>query len=84
MTKSSGTNLDGAKRRPEGLGTGMGPSKPLRFALLLALPLILLACSPPAARAQSPAPQSSAQCSFDPVKSLAGKWEGTLTTDRVQ
>jgi hypothetical protein len=55
--------------------------KRLRFALLLALPLSLLACSLPTARAQSPAPQSPAQSSFDRIKSLAGTWEGTLTTD---
>jgi|SRR5215469_2787597 len=49
---------------------------PLRFALPLALPLVLLACSPPVL-AQSPAP---AQKSFAQIKSLAGTWEGTLTT----
>jgi hypothetical protein len=48
--------------------------KPLRFALPLALPLVLLACSPPV-MAQSPA-----QKSFEQIKSLAGTWEGTLTT----
>jgi hypothetical protein len=47
---------------------------PLRFVLPLALPLVLLACSPPAL-AQSPARNS-----FDQIKSLAGTWEGTLTT----
>ena len=48
--------------------------KALRFALPLALPLLLLSCSPPAV-AQSPA-----QKSFDQIKSLAGTWEGTLAT----
>jgi hypothetical protein len=48
----------------------------LRFALPIALPLVLLACSPPvSAQAQSPA-----QKSFQQIKSLAGTWEGTLTT----
>jgi hypothetical protein len=46
----------------------------IRFALPLALPLILLACSAPAV-AQSPA-----QNSFDEIKSLAGTWDGTVTT----
>ena len=45
-----------------------------RFLLPLALPLALLACSPHA-RAESPA-----QKSFAEIKSLAGTWEGTLTT----
>lgn len=54
--------------------------KAFRFSLLLALPLTLLACSLPTARAQSPAPLSRAQSSFDHIKSLAGKWEGTVTT----
>ena len=48
--------------------------KPTRFLLPLALPLLLLACSPHA-RAQS-----SAEKSFAEIKSLAGTWEGTLTT----
>lgn len=48
--------------------------KPVRLLLPLALPLLLLACSPPAG-AQSPA-----QKSFAEIKSLAGTWEGTLTT----
>lgn len=48
--------------------------KPLRFLLPLALPLALLACAPHA-RADSPA-----QKSFAEIKSLAGTWEGTLTT----
>ena len=43
--------------------------------MLLALPLALLACSPPAAKAQS-----AAQSSFARIKSLAGTWEGTLST----
>jgi hypothetical protein len=48
----------------------------LRFALPVALPLVLLACSPPVlAQAQTPA-----QRSFQQIKSLAGTWEGTLTT----
>lgn len=51
---------------------------PLRFALPLALPLVLLACTPPVL-AQSAA-QSPAQKSFAQIKSLAGTWEGTLTT----
>jgi hypothetical protein len=46
----------------------------VRILLPLALPLLLLACSPPA-RAQTPAQKSFAQ-----IKSLAGTWEGTLTT----
>jgi hypothetical protein len=49
--------------------------KTLRFALLLSLPLALLACSPPSALAQSPT-----QKPCDPTKSLAGTWENTLTT----
>jgi hypothetical protein len=55
---------------------------PLRFALPLALPLVLLACSPPVmAKSPAPAPaQSAAKQSFDEIKSLAGTWEGTLTT----
>ena len=48
--------------------------RPIHFLLPLALPLLLLACSPPAS-AQSPAQQS-----FKEIKSLAGTWEGTLTT----
>ncbi|HEX3844955.1 MAG TPA: hypothetical protein VHV80_11370 [Steroidobacteraceae bacterium] len=47
----------------------------LRFALPLCVPLALLACSPPSALAQSPA-----QKPCDPIKSLAGTWEDTLTT----
>src|SRR5215469_16874261 len=59
--------------------------KSLRFALPLAVPFVLLSCSPPAALAQSamaqPAPaQSPAQTSFARIKSLAGTWEGTLST----
>lgn len=53
--------------------------KALRVALVLSLPLVLLACSVPVL-AQSPAPQAAAQKSFDEIKSLAGTWEGTLTT----
>lgn len=49
--------------------------KDLRLALpALALPLILLACAPPAVA------QTAAQKSFAEIKSLAGTWEGTLTT----
>ncbi len=50
--------------------------------LRLALPLLLLASSWPVL-ADSPAAsqaQSPAQKSFADIKSLAGKWEGTLTT----
>lgn len=46
----------------------------LRYLLPLALPLAVLACSPPAL-AQTPAKKS-----FDEIKSLAGNWQGTLTT----
>lgn len=46
----------------------------LRFVLPVALPLALLACSPPVLA------QSAAQSSFARIKSLAGTWEGTLTT----
>jgi hypothetical protein len=53
--------------------------KAFRFALLLALPLGLLACSPPVL-AQQAAAQSPAQKSFAEIKSLAGAWTGTLTT----
>ena len=49
--------------------------KSLRLMLLLALPLVLLACSCPCAMAQS-----AAQASFGQIKSLAGTWEGSLTT----
>jgi hypothetical protein len=59
----------------ESLPTEETEMKPLRFALLLSLPLALLACSPPSALAQS-----SVQKPFDQIKSLAGAWEGTLTT----
>jgi hypothetical protein len=52
--------------------------KTLRLALPLALPLVLLTCSPPAL-AQSPALSPALQ-SFEQIKSLAGTWEGTLTT----
>lgn len=48
--------------------------KSLRFALPLAVPVVLLSCSAPALA------QSSAQKSFDQIKSLAGTWAGTLTT----
>ncbi|MGH8179726.1 MAG: hypothetical protein ACRETR_01985 [Steroidobacteraceae bacterium] len=48
--------------------------KPVRVLLPLALPLLLLACSPPA-RAESPA-----QKSFAGIKSPAATWEGTLAT----
>ena len=54
--------------------------KLLRFALPIALPFVLLACSPPVmAQAAAPA-QTPARESFDQIKSLAGTWEGTLTT----
>lgn len=46
----------------------------LRFVLPVALPLVLLSCSVPAMA------QSSADRSFEQIKSLAGTWEGTLTT----
>ena len=55
---------------------------PLRLVLPIALPLALLACSPPVlahSHADTPA-HSPAQSSFDQIKSLAGKWEGTVTT----
>lgn len=55
--------------------------KTLRFALPVAVPLVLLSCSPPAAVAESP--PSPAQRSFAQIKSLAGTWEGTLTTSPV-
>ena len=59
--------------------------KTLRFALSLAVPIVLLSCSPPGALAQSAMTQpaaapSPATTSFDQIKSLAGTWEGTLTT----
>lgn len=50
--------------------------KTLRFAISIAVPFVLLACSPPVL-ARSPSP---AQKSFDQIRSLAGKWQGTLTT----
>lgn len=74
MTKSSGTIVGGVSR-PDGQGAGTVPRKPLRFALPLAVPLVLLSCSPPAALAQT-----AALTSFAQIKSLAGTWEGTLTT----
>jgi hypothetical protein len=74
MTKSSGTILPGVSR-PEGRGAGRVPRRSLRFALPLAVPVILFSCSPPAALAQSPTQES-----FGEIKSLAGTWEGTLTT----
>lgn len=57
----------------------------LRFALSLAVPVVILSCSPPPALAQSAMAQpaaapSPAKTSFDEIKSLAGTWEGTLTT----
>jgi hypothetical protein len=53
-----------------------------RFALPFVLPLALLACSPVLAdsAATPPQGQSPAQKSFADIKSLAGTWQGTLTT----
>jgi len=51
-----------------------------RYLLALVLPAIALLSLSTVAFAQSEAPKSDAQKSFDQLKSLAGSWEGVLKT----